>query len=91
MALLRLDVDRSVLWQGDLSLIGWRAKEGKKRSRGGPPKTLDKVYKSFERWDLGAIAIPALLPPPVPMLPFLFGAGAMQYPARKFLLALTHD
>jgi membrane protein YqaA with SNARE-associated domain len=54
-----------------------------------PPKTLDKVYKRFERWGWGAIAIPALLPPPVPMLPFLFGAGAMQYPARKFLLALT--
>ncbi len=54
-----------------------------------PSKTLDKVYKSFERWGLGAIAIPALLPPPVPMLPFVFGAGAMQYPVRKFLLALT--
>jgi len=52
-----------------------------------PPKTLDKVYKRFERWGLGAIAIPALLPPPVPMLHFLFGAGAMQYPVRKFLLA----
>jgi hypothetical protein len=38
---------------------------------------------------LGAIAIPTLLPPPMPMLPFLFGAGAMQYPVRKFLLALT--
>lgn len=54
-----------------------------------PPKTLDKVYKRFERWGLGAIAIPALLPPPVPMLPFLFSAGAMQYPVRKFLLALA--
>jgi membrane protein YqaA with SNARE-associated domain len=54
-----------------------------------PPKTLDKVYKVFERWGLGAIAIPALLPPPMPMLPFLFGAGAMQYPVRKFLLTLT--
>jgi membrane protein YqaA with SNARE-associated domain len=54
-----------------------------------PPKTLDKVYKRFERWGLGAIAIPALLPPPVPMLPFLFAAGAMQYPMRKFLFALT--
>ena len=54
-----------------------------------PPKTLDKVYKRFERWGLGAIAIPALLPPPVPMVPFLFAAGAMQYPMRKFLFALT--
>jgi membrane protein YqaA with SNARE-associated domain len=54
-----------------------------------PAKTLKKVYKTFERWGLGAIAIPALLPPPVPMVPFLFGAGTMQYPVRKFLFALT--
>ena len=52
-------------------------------------KTLKKVYKTFDRWGLGAIAIPALLPPPVPMVPFLFGAGTMQYPGRKFLFALT--
>lgn len=54
-----------------------------------PRRTLGKVYKIFERWGLGAIAIPALLPPPVPIVPFLFAAGAMQYPIRKFLVALT--
>jgi len=54
-----------------------------------PPRKLKKIYKIFERWGLGAIAIPALLPPPVPMVPFLFAAGAMQYPARKLLLALA--
>ncbi len=52
-------------------------------------RKMDKVTKIFERWGFGAIAIPALLPPPVPMVPFLFAAGAMQYPLRKFLLALT--
>jgi membrane protein YqaA with SNARE-associated domain len=54
-----------------------------------PARTLEKVYKVFERWGLGAIVIPALLPPPVPILPFLFAAGTMQYPVRKFLFALT--
>jgi membrane protein YqaA with SNARE-associated domain len=54
-----------------------------------PRKTLGEVYKLFERWGLGAVAIPALLPPPAPMVPFLFAAGAMQYPTRKFLIALT--
>jgi membrane protein YqaA with SNARE-associated domain len=54
-----------------------------------PARKLEKTYKIFERWGLGAIAIPALLPPPVPMLPFLFAAGTMQYPERKFLFALT--
>jgi membrane protein YqaA with SNARE-associated domain len=52
-------------------------------------KTLAKVYQIFERWGLGAIAIPALLPPPVPITPSLFAAGALQYPVRKFLIALT--
>jgi membrane protein YqaA with SNARE-associated domain len=54
-----------------------------------PPEKLEKVYKTFERWGLGAIAVPALLPPPVPMLPFLLAAGSMQYPVRKFLFALA--
>ncbi len=53
------------------------------------PRKVDKVCKIFERLGFGAIAIPALLPPPVPMVPFLFAAGAMQYPVRKFLVALT--
>jgi len=52
-------------------------------------RKVDKVCKIFERWGFGAIAIPAFLPPPVPMVPFLLAAGAMQYPARKFLVALT--
>jgi membrane protein YqaA with SNARE-associated domain len=53
------------------------------------PRKVDKVCKVFGRWGFAAIAIPALLPPPVPMVPFLLAAGAMQYPPRKFLVALT--
>jgi membrane protein YqaA with SNARE-associated domain len=49
----------------------------------------DKVYKIFGRWGFGAISVSALLPPPVPMVPFLLAAGTMQYPIRKFLAALT--
>ena len=52
-------------------------------------KTLEKVYKIVERWGFGAVALPALLPPPVPITPSLFAAGALQYPVRKFLIALT--
>jgi len=54
-----------------------------------PFRTLERVYRIFGRWGFGAIAIAALLPPPVPMVPFLFAAGAMQYPVGKFLAALT--
>ena len=52
-------------------------------------RKVDKVCRIFERWGFGAIAIPASLPPPMPMVPFLLAAGAMQYPAKKFLAALA--
>jgi membrane protein YqaA with SNARE-associated domain len=48
-----------------------------------------RVYKKFERWGFGGIAIPALLPPPFPFFPFLLAAGAMQYSQKKFLSALV--
>jgi membrane protein YqaA with SNARE-associated domain len=54
-----------------------------------PDRTLEKVYRIFGRWGFVAIAIAALLPPPAPMVPFLFAAGAMQYSVKKFLVALT--
>jgi len=52
-------------------------------------KTLKKVYQRFERWGFAAIAVGALLPPPVPFVPVLLVAGAMQYSVKKFLVALT--
>jgi membrane protein YqaA with SNARE-associated domain len=54
-----------------------------------PAITLQKVYKIFARWGFGAIAIVALLPPPAPVAVFVFAAGAMQYPLKKFLLSLA--
>ncbi len=52
-------------------------------------KRAAKVYETFERWGFWAVAIPALLPPPFPFVPFLLAAGAMQYSREKFLGALT--
>jgi membrane protein YqaA with SNARE-associated domain len=49
----------------------------------------DKIYAIFSRWGFAAVAIPALLPPPFPIVPMLLAAGAMQYPTRKFLTALA--
>jgi membrane protein YqaA with SNARE-associated domain len=49
---------------------------------------MNKVRATFEKWGFGAIAVPAMLPPPVPMVPFLIAAGAAQYPLKKFLAAL---
>jgi membrane protein YqaA with SNARE-associated domain len=44
---------------------------------------------AFERCGFFAVAVPAILPPPFPFVPFLIVAGAMQYPRQKFLGALT--
>ncbi|MGA3091184.1 MAG: VTT domain-containing protein [Terriglobales bacterium] len=48
-----------------------------------------KTYAIFERWGFAAVAIPAILPPPFPIVPMLLAAGALQYPTQKFLTALA--
>jgi membrane protein YqaA with SNARE-associated domain len=48
----------------------------------------DKICNRFEKWGFGAVFIPALLPPPFPLVPFLIAAGALQYSRKKFLAAL---
>jgi membrane protein YqaA with SNARE-associated domain len=67
------------------------ARKGGKESlaRKVSAKTLQRVYGIFERWGFAAIAIPALLPPPMPVVPFVLAAGAMQYSVNKFLLAMA--
>jgi membrane protein YqaA with SNARE-associated domain len=52
-------------------------------------KNVDWVCRTFEKWGFAAVAIPALLPPPFPIVPMLVTAGALQYPARKFVAALA--
>jgi membrane protein DedA with SNARE-associated domain len=52
-------------------------------------RQMNKVTKAFEKWGFGAVMVPAILPPPTPMVPFLIAAGAMQYSRNKFLIALS--
>jgi membrane protein YqaA with SNARE-associated domain len=52
-------------------------------------KRAEKVFERFERWGFGAVAVPALLPPPFPIVPFLLAAGAMQYSRKRFVAALA--
>ncbi len=49
----------------------------------------EKFYRVFDRWGFYAVAVPAVLPPPFPFVPFLLAAGAMQYPRKNFLAALA--
>jgi len=49
----------------------------------------EKIFKRFEKWGFFAVAVPAILPPPFPIVPFLLAAGAMQYSRQKFVAALA--
>ncbi len=51
-------------------------------------KRAAKIAERFDRWGFGAVFIPALLPPPFPLVPFLVAAGGLQYSRNKFLGAL---
>lgn len=50
---------------------------------------MKRVNAIVKRWGFGAIVVPALLPPPMPMVPFVIAAGAMQYSRNRFLVAFT--
>jgi membrane protein YqaA with SNARE-associated domain len=54
-----------------------------------PKDKLKKAQGIFRKWGFGSVMVPAMLPPPVPIVPFLITAGAMNYPTRRFLLALS--
>lgn len=43
----------------------------------------------FKRWRFWAIAVAALLPPPIPVVPFIVAAGATNYSSRRFLSAMS--
>lgn len=66
------------------------ARKGGKRSLKSvlSPERMKQVHSAFEKWGFGAIVIPAVLPPPFPMVPFLIAAGATQYSRSKVFFAL---
>src|SRR6202051_784785 len=49
----------------------------------------ERIIEIFSRWGFWSIAIAALLPPPVPMVPFVIAAGGAPYLTQKFLGALA--
>lgn len=52
-------------------------------------KQAEKLTSRFERWGFWAVAVPAILPPPFPMVPFLMAAGALQFSRKKFIASLA--
>jgi membrane protein YqaA with SNARE-associated domain len=53
-----------------------------------PVASIKKVERAYERFGFFAIAIPAVLPPPLPFKIFVATAGALEYPRWKFLLTV---
>ena len=68
----------SVLWA-----IGRRGGEPLLERRFGKTQ-VGRTRAAFERWDLLALVIPALLPPPMPFKIFVLSAGVFGVPWRRF-------
>ena len=89
VAVLRGDGNGGIGGRGEFDLPD-RADRGDKALHARlSKKNATKVVGAFERWGFGAIALPALLPPPMPMVPFVIAAGALQYSQKKFLAAMS--
>jgi len=50
-----------------------------------PARLLGRIRRWVERHRILAVFLPALLPPPIPLLPFALAAGALGVPRGRFL------
>ncbi|HEY6188093.1 MAG TPA: VTT domain-containing protein [Pyrinomonadaceae bacterium] len=49
---------------------------------------IERVERAYARFGFLALAVPALLPPPVPFKIFVATAGALEYPRWRFMLTV---
>jgi membrane protein YqaA with SNARE-associated domain len=54
-----------------------------------PPRIYKKVCGWMESHAILAVALPAVLPPPMPLSPFVLAAGALKMSLRKFNITFT--
>jgi len=52
------------------------------------PESIQRVERAYARFGILAIAIPAILPPPLPFKIFIATAGTLEYPRWKFLVTV---
>ena len=69
--------------------LGAKGGEEAREKEKVPRRRAKKVYSIFNKYGFWAVVVPALLPPPVPIVPFLLTAGALKYSRRRFIAALT--
>jgi membrane protein YqaA with SNARE-associated domain len=72
----------SALWW-----LGKRGGEGFLVRRFGPAR-VEQTRARFKKWDVLALAIPSLLPPPMPFKIFVVSAGVFGIPYRRLALTL---
>ena len=68
----------TILQRGGLALLHRRFKL----------EHVQRVERAYARFGILTLAIPALLPPPLPFKIFVATAGALQFPRRRFLLTI---
>ena len=54
-----------------------------------PPRIFKRVTGWMETHAILAVALPALLPPPMPLSPFVLAAGALKMSRKKFMITFT--
>jgi membrane protein YqaA with SNARE-associated domain len=68
----------TILQRGGIALLHRRFKV----------ERVERVERAYAKFGVLALAVPALLPPPLPFKIFVATAGALQFPKRKFLLTI---
>ena len=68
----------SIMRRGGQALLRKRFKQ----------ESIKRVERAYERFGFFAIAVPAILPPPLPFKIFVATAGTLEYPRWKFLLTV---
>jgi membrane protein YqaA with SNARE-associated domain len=51
------------------------------------PRILERIIGWVERHHILAIFLPAILPPPIPLSPFILASGALRVPFKRFVVA----
>src|SRR6266849_1918017 len=54
-----------------------------------PPRIFKRVCQWMESHAILSVALPAILPPPMPLSPFVLAAGALRMSRKKFMIAFT--
>jgi membrane protein YqaA with SNARE-associated domain len=73
----------SALWY-----LGRRGGEALLVRRFGPER-VERTRAAFRRWDVLALAVPAIAPPPMPFKIFVLSAGVFGLPYRRFAATLV--